>query len=97
MEDSRPTTHFPPSVTYGPSPFAAMQSMVGKAITNVFNHSQQLPGDYSYNTMLFINILYDKGCDRAKCLKYRMVREIPWRCESLEEKYYFSVRVVKSK
>ncbi|KAG8199692.1 hypothetical protein JTE90_022141 [Oedothorax gibbosus] len=44
MEDSRPTTHFPPSVTYGPSPFAAMQSVVGKAITNVFNHSQQLSG-----------------------------------------------------
>ncbi|XP_055933060.1 nucleoporin p58/p45-like isoform X2 [Argiope bruennichi] len=47
MKDSMPSTHLPASVTYGPSPFAAMQSAVGKAITNVFNRSQQLPGGNS--------------------------------------------------
>ncbi|GBN08101.1 Nucleoporin p58/p45 [Araneus ventricosus] len=47
MKDSMPSTHLPTLVTYGPSPFAAMQSAVGKAITNVFNRSQQLPGGSS--------------------------------------------------
>ncbi|GFT56635.1 hypothetical protein NPIL_331641 [Nephila pilipes] len=52
IKDSMPNTHLPVSVTYGPSPFAAMQSVVGKAITNVFNRSQQLPGGgISYSSL----------------------------------------------
>ncbi|GIY78945.1 hypothetical protein CDAR_546891 [Caerostris darwini] len=51
MKDSMPSTHLPASVTYGPSPFAAMQSAVGKAITNVFNRSQQLPGGSSLGNL----------------------------------------------
>ncbi|XP_042897482.1 nucleoporin p58/p45 isoform X2 [Parasteatoda tepidariorum] len=39
-KDLFPTSHLPASVTYGPSPFKAMQSAVGKAITNVYNRSQ---------------------------------------------------------
>ncbi|XP_035232564.1 nucleoporin p58/p45-like, partial [Stegodyphus dumicola] len=44
LRDNAVNTQLLSSVTYGPSPFAAVQSAVGKAITNVFGRSQQLPG-----------------------------------------------------
>lgn len=49
LKDSISNSHLPATVTYGPSPFAAVQSAVGKAISNAFNRSQQLPGLTSGN------------------------------------------------
>lgn len=44
LKDAISNSYLPAAVTYGPSPFAAVQSAVGKAISNVFHRSQQLPG-----------------------------------------------------
>lgn len=45
FKDTIANTHLPANVTYGPSPFGNVQSAVGKAISNAFNRSQQLPGN----------------------------------------------------
>lgn len=49
-------SHMPPHVTYGPSPFASVQSAVGKAISNAFNRSQQLPGSAGGNLSSSFNL-----------------------------------------
>ncbi|GFS64798.1 hypothetical protein TNIN_391 [Trichonephila inaurata madagascariensis] len=77
MKDSMPNTHLPVSVTYGPSPFAAMQSAVGKAITNVFNRSQQLPGSgLSFSSLGSSG--FEIGTSRTTMLSMSVKRSAPF-------------------